>query len=81
MDIPATSEDCGRLPCAAIANAVGVPSVDELWVRYGGDGEEEALPLDAPRLCWRLLSSLEPGDLLLVVGQVSRVQTVHSSGL
>ena len=50
-----------------LADAVGIPAVAEVWVRYS-DGYEEG-PLVKGRGSWGIIKGLDSGDVVLVVGR------------
>lgn len=62
---------------AALAQAVGVPWVAEVWIRYGEDDTEDLL--DGGKKSWRVIRDLDPDDTVLVVGSaipLSRAETL-----
>ena len=65
--LPSNITGWGLPLLAALADAVGVPAVAEVWIRYGDDGAEERLE-GGGRAKWRVIKGLEPGDVVLLVG-------------
>ena len=77
--IPAAVTGWGGPLLLALAHAVDVPGVTEVWIRYGDDGAEEKLT--GGRTSYRTLAGAEDGDVVLVVGSaVPLSRTLHDSG-
>jgi len=55
---------------SALAQAVGVPGVAEVWIRRGDDGAEDKIE-GGSRARWTVLKSLAAGDVVLVVGSAT----------
>ena len=64
---------------SALAQAVGVAGVAEVWIRHGDDGTEERLT--GGRASYRALKGADDGDVVLVVGSaIPLSRTLHDSG-
>ena len=78
MSIPGAITAWGKPLLSALAQAVGVAEVAEVWIQNGDDGTEDRLM--GPRQ-WRTISRLDPGDVVLVVGSaIPLSRTLHDSG-
>jgi len=66
VTIPAAITAWGGPLLSALARAVGVPGVAEVWIRYGDDGTEERLT--GGRASYRALKGADDSDVVLVVG-------------
>ena len=80
VSIPGAITAWGGPLLTALAKAVGVVGVAEVWIRYGDNGTEEKVE-GGSRSRWAVLKSLDPGDVVLVVGlAVPLSRTLHDSG-
>ena len=79
VSIPDTITSWGSSLLSTLAGAVGVPGVAEIWIRCSDDGTEYRL--EGGRMSWRVISRLDPGDVVLVVGSaIPLSRTLHEAG-
>ena len=66
VQLPETIKGWGNPLLSILAAAINAPHVGQVWIRYGDGGKEERL--DSGMNSWRVISRLDPGDVVLVVG-------------